>query len=118
MDELRVRIEVSLTDEGVLAAIDRTITVPPDYNPRDIEPFVQHEIDKAVTTMQQEAFGYSRSDRIIAQFDRRMQIIKRLLRIAPHDIRKRPIIKRVREVIDMDRGELFARYGHDENVEG
>ena len=115
MAELRVQIVVNL--DGDVWAYEHVVTVPPDYNRRDIEPFILHESDKAMTFLQREAFGYSRSERIIRQFDRRITVIKRLLRLAPHDIRKRPIIQRIREVIDMDQNELFARFGNDENVE-
>lgn len=109
MSTLRVTIVAMLDGEGW--EIDHVVTVPPDYNRRDIEPFVQHEIDKAVTQLQQEAFGFSRSERIIRQLDRRLNIVKALLRTAPHDIRKRPVVERIKEVIDMDGLELIARFG-------
>jgi hypothetical protein len=116
MSEFRVRITADIDGEGW--AGEHIVTVPPDYNRQDIEPFVLHELDKAMTALQREAFGYSRSERIIRQFDRRMTIIKALLIRAPHDVRKRPIITRIREVIDMDQDELFARYGNEQSVEG
>jgi len=45
-------------------------------------------------------------------------LIAALLRRAPHDIRKRPIVSRIREVIDMDGDELLARFGDRQSVEG
>lgn len=111
MAELRVRITVSL--EGDDWEAEHVVTMPPTYARQDIEPFILHETDRAMTAFQREHFGYSRSDLIIQQFDRRLSIIRRLLRLAPHDIRERPIVTRIREVIEMDRNELFARYGED-----
>lgn len=116
METLTVSIIVRLGGEEWVE--HHAVTVPPDYKRQDIEPFVQHEIDKAVTRLQRDAFGFARSERIIRQFDRRMEVIKRLLRLAPHDVRKRPIMGRIREVIDMDSAELFARFGDRESVEG
>jgi hypothetical protein len=115
MAELRVQIIITL--EGEAWEVEHVVPVPPDYKRQDIEPFVQHEMDKAMTALQREAFGYSRSERIIRQFDRRMTLIKALLRRAPHDIRRRPIVTRIREIIDMDQDELFARFGNEQNVE-
>lgn len=116
MAELRVRITINL--EGEIWAYEHVVTVPPDYKRQDIEPFILHESDKAMSAIQRESFGYSRSERIIRQFDRRMAVIKRLLRLAPHDVRRRPIITRIRDVIDMDQNELFARFGDEQSVEG
>lgn len=116
MAELHVSISIDL--DGEVWAYEHVVTVPPDYNRQDIEPFILHESDKAMSTLQREAFGYSRSERIIQQFDRRMVLIAALLRRAPHDVRKRPIIGRIREVIDLDQDELFARFGTAQNVEG
>jgi hypothetical protein len=114
MEALTVSITVRLGgDEWVE---NRIVPVPPDYQPRDIVPFIEHETDKALSALQREAFGYSRSERIIRQLDRRLTVIGRLLRMAPHDIRRRPVVERVREVIDMDSERLLAEYG-DENVE-
>jgi hypothetical protein len=115
MAELRVRILITL--DGDSWSKDHVVTVPPDYRRQDIEPFILHEADKAMSGIQRENFGYSRSERIIRQFDRRVEVIKRLLRLAPHDVRRRPIMGRIRDVIDMDQDELFARFGNDENVE-
>jgi hypothetical protein len=109
--ELRVRITVNL--DGDEWEHEHVVTVPPDYNRQDIEPFILHETDKAMSGLQRENFGYSRSEAIIEQFDLRMTIIKTLLRIAPHDVRNRPIVGRIRNVIDMDRDELFARFRND-----
>ena len=114
MAELRVIIGIEL--DGEAWTHHHVVTVPPDYRRQDIEPFILHEADKAMSEIQRDVFGYSRSERIIGQFDRRMTVIKALLRRAPHDIRRRPIIERVRDVIDMDQDELFARFGN-ENVE-
>jgi hypothetical protein len=114
MAQLRVHIVVEIDGEGWEG--EHLVTVPPDYNQRDIEPFVQHEMDKAMTALQRSAFGFSRSDQIIRQYDRRLTIVKRLLRLAPHDIRRRPVVERVKDVIDMDSAELFARFG-DERLE-
>jgi hypothetical protein len=115
LDTLVVRIDVQL--QGDQWTNVHTVPVPPDYRQQDIEPFIQHEMDKAVTALQVEAFGYARSARIIRQFNRRVVLIAALLRRAPHDVRNRPIIRRVREVIDMDQEELFARFGGDERLE-
>jgi hypothetical protein len=116
MAELRVTIIIDLDGETVTHR--HVVTVPPDYRQRDIEPFVLHESDKAMSAIQSENFGYSRSERIIRQFDRRMTLIAALLRRAPHDVRRRPIITRIREIIDMDQEELFARFGSEQSVEG
>jgi hypothetical protein len=116
MAQLRVRILIDL--DGEEWEHEHVVTVPPDYNRRDIEPFILHESDKAMSAIQRDNFGYSRSERIIRQFDRRVTLIAALLRRAPHDIRKRRVIARVREIIDMDQEELFARFGNFERVEG
>jgi hypothetical protein len=116
MAELRVRVAIDL--DGDAWAYEHVVTVPPDYRRQDIEPFILHESDKAMSALQREAFGYSRSERIIHQYDRRMTLILRLLRLAPHDVRRRPIMERIREVITMDREQLFARFGERESVEG
>ena len=116
MAELRVAILIEL--DGDAWTHEHVVTVPPDYNRRDIEPFILHEADKAMSAIQRDNFGYSRSERIIRQFDRRVAIITALLRRAPHDVRRRPIISRIREVIDMDQEELFARFGNLDSVEG
>jgi len=113
MAELRVSIGIEL--DGEVWVREHVVTVPPDYRRQDIEPFILHEADKAMTAIQRENFGYSRSESIIRQFNRRMILIAALLRRAPHDIRRRPIIERIRDVIDMDQEELFARFG-DESV--
>lgn len=113
MAELRVTITITIDGEGWRG--EHAVEVPPDYKRQDIEPFVLHESDKAMTALQREAFGYSRSERIIRQFDRRMEVIKRLLRLAPHDIRNRASLNRIRDVIEMDSERLFAQYG-DESV--
>jgi hypothetical protein len=111
MAELRVNIIVTIDGEGWEG--EHVVPVPPDYTAADIEPFVQHEMDKAVAALQREAFGEARSEEIIRQYDRRLVIIAALLRRAPHDVRNRAIVRRIREVIDMDREELFARFGRD-----
>lgn len=116
MAVLRVQITVRL--DGDEWGHEHVVVVPPDYGVQDMVPFIQHESDKALTELQRQAFGYSRSERIIRQFDRRITIIAALLRRAPHDVRKRRIIQRVREVIDMDQGALFARFGDEQSVEG
>lgn len=116
MSELRVGIVIDL--DGEKWAYEHVVQVPPDYTQREMVPFIQHESDKALTFLQRESFGYARSERIIRQFDRRVEIIKRLLRLAPHDVRRRPIITRIRDVIDMDQDELFARFGDRASVEG
>jgi len=116
MAELIVRIAISL--DGEVWAHEHNVTVPPDYNQRDIVPFILHESDKAMTAIQSDNFGYSRSERIIRQFDRRMVLIAALLRRLPHDVRKRPFVGRIREVMDMDQEELFARFGDRASVEG
>ena len=116
MAELRVVIGIEL--DGEVWAHTHVVTVPPDYNQRDIAPFIRHESDKAMSAIQRENFGYSRSEQIIRQFDRRMTLLKALLRRMPHDVRKRPIIGRMREIIEMDQDELFARFGTTESVEG
>jgi hypothetical protein len=115
MAELHVSISIDL--DGEVWAHEHVVTVPPDYNRRDIEPFILHESDKAMSALQRDNFGYSRSEQIIRQFNRRMVLIAALLRRAPHDVRKRPIIERVRQVIDMDQEELFARFGDDSVLE-
>jgi hypothetical protein len=115
MAELHIHIDANI-DGGDPWTLDRDVTVPPDYNRRDIEPFVQHELDKAMSELQREAFGFDRSEAIIRQYDRRMVLIAALLRAAPHDIRNRPIVQRIREVMDIGADELFARFG-DESVE-
>jgi hypothetical protein len=112
MAVLRVVITVAL--DGEVWEHEHTVIVPPDYKRQDIEPFVLHETDKAMSALQEENFGYSRSGEIIRQFDRRLTLVKALLRRAPHDVRKRPIIERIREVIDLDREQLYARYGREE----
>jgi hypothetical protein len=117
MANLRVVIGIELEGGGYWTH-EHIVTVPPDYRQRDIEPFILHESDKAMSAIQRDNFGYSRSERIIRQFDRRMVLIAALLRRAPHDVRKRPIITRVREIIDMDQDELFARFGDRQSVEG
>jgi hypothetical protein len=109
MSELRVSVAIDL--DGEVWAYEHVVTVPPDYQDQDIVPFIQHESDNALAILQRETFGYARSERIIRQFDRRMTVILRLLRLAPHDIRRRPIIQRIRSVIEMDQDELFARFG-------
>jgi hypothetical protein len=113
---LRVGIVIDL--DGEVWTHEHAVIVPPDYTQRDIIPFIQHESDKAMSAIQRDNFGYSRSERIIRQFDRRMVLIAALLRRAPHDVRRRPLITRIREIIDMDQEELFARFGNIESVEG
>lgn len=116
MAELRVSIVIDL--DGEVVTHRHVVTVPPDYRQQDIEPFILHESDKAMSAIQRDNFGYSRSERIIRQFDRRVALIKALLLRAPHDVRRRPIVNRIREVIDMDQEELFARFGNLDSVEG
>jgi len=116
MAELHVSISIDL--DGEVWAYEHVVTVPPDYNRQDIEPFILHESDKAMSAIQQENFGYSRSERIIHYLDRRVVLIAALLRRAPHDIRKRPIVGRIRDIIDMDGDELLARFGDRQSVEG
>jgi hypothetical protein len=113
--ELRIQIRVELGDDGV--GFDRVVEVPPDYRRQDIDPFIRHEMDKAVAAFQRESFGEARSAEIIEQFDRRISIIRRLLRLAPHPIRRSAVAERIREVIDLDRAQLYARFGR-EDVEG
>jgi hypothetical protein len=108
-DRLIVRILVSL--DGDEWHSEHIVRVPPDYRRQDIEPFVLHETDKAMSEFQSENFGYSRSERIIQQYDRRLVIIAAMLRRLPHGVRRQGFIQRIRDVIDMDGNELRARFG-------
>lgn len=116
MAELRIQIRVELDGEGV--GFNHVVEVPPDYGRQDIDPFIRHEMDKAVALFQRESFGEARSAEIIAQFDRRISLIRRLLRLAPHPIRRSRVAERIREIIDLDRAQLYARFGREENAEG
>ena len=112
MAELRVYILVTL--EGNEWGRELAVTVPPGYAEQDIQPFIRHEMDKAVATFQREAFGEARSAEIIEQFDRRISLIRRFLRLAPHSIRNAAVARRIKEVIEMDRAQLYARFGRED----
>lgn len=114
MAVLRVAISVSL--DGAEWDHDHLVIVPPDYRRQDIEPFIRHEMDKAVAEMQRREFGEARSAEIIEQFDRRLIVIRHLIKTAPHRIRTALTARRVLEVIDLDRDELFARFGRSEDT--
>jgi len=106
MAELRVRITVAIDEEGWEG--EHVVAVPPDYSYQDIQPFVLHEADKAMTAFQSEHFGRSRSAEIIRQFDRRLVLIRELLGSAPHGD---PVVARIRAIIDMDSEQLFTEFG-------
>jgi hypothetical protein len=109
---LHIGIVVSLDGEGWEHFHE--VDVPPGYAEQDIQPFIRHEMDKAVATFQREAFGEARSAEIIEQFDRRMSLIRRFLRLAPHSIRNAAVARRIKEVIEMDRAQLYARFGRED----
>jgi 5-methylthioribose kinase len=109
---LHIGIVVSL--DGESWEIFHEVNVPPSYTEQDIDPFIRHEMDKAVATLQREEFGEARSAEIIEQFDRRISLIRRFLRLAPHSIRNAAVARRIKEVIEMDRAQLYARFGRED----
>jgi len=112
MSVLHIGIVVSL--DGESWEIFHEVDVPPSYTEQDIDPFIRHEMDKAVAALQREEFGEARSAEIIEQFDRRISLIRRLLRLAPHSIRNAAVARRIKEVIEMDRAQLYARFGRED----
>jgi hypothetical protein len=111
MAELRIHIDIRLGGNHWEA--NDAILVPPTYAEQDFIPFIEHELEKAVVRLEREEFGYSREADIIDQYDRRLNIIRLMLHHAPHDLRNRPIFDKIREVIDLDADQLFARFGRE-----
>lgn len=70
---------------------DHHVPVPPGYAEQDIMPFVQHEMDRAVTALQREEFGYARSADIIHQYDLRMKLIENLVQHAPRNLSRKAL---------------------------
>lgn len=116
MADLHINIQVHIEQPGPNPRWNYSteVQIPPDYHDVDIEPFVLHEIDKAVTAHQREHFGESRSAEIIHQFDMRMRIIESLLKFAPHDLTRVALAAAILKVIHADREELFSTYARAE----
>jgi 5-methylthioribose kinase len=109
-----LHVGIVVTLDGESWEIFHEVDVPPSYTEQDIDPFIRHEMDKAVAALQREEFGEARSAEIIEQFDRRISLIRRLLRLAPHSIRNAAVARRIKEVIEMDRAQLYARFGRED----
>jgi 5-methylthioribose kinase len=109
-----LHVGIVVTLDGESWEIFHEVDVPPGYTEQDIDPFIRHEMDKAVAALQREEFGEARSAEIIEQFDRRISLIRRLLRLAPHSIRNAAVARRIKEVIEMDRAQLYARFGRED----
>jgi hypothetical protein len=118
VSELHVSIRVTLEQPGPNREweFDHSVIVPPAYPVDDehLEPFILHEIDKAVTLHQKEHHGYSRSSDIIAQYDRRLTVIQEMLENAPHSLRRAAVVLAVLRVMHMDADDLFEEFGRDD----
>jgi hypothetical protein len=116
MSDLHVRIRVVHEKPGFNDRWVHThsVVVPPDYTDADLEPFILHEMDKAVAGHQREHFERARSADIIAQYDRRMTVIEQMLANAPHNLRRAAVVLAVLRVMHMDADALFAEFGSEE----
>ena len=96
---------------------EREVDVPPDYTEQDILPFVRHELERAVTELEERDLGEARAATIIAAMDLRLRVINFLLNNAPHVVRGSPVAAIIHHVIDESNDELFAEYGDDDRME-
>lgn len=110
---LSIRIEVSLDQPGdnLEHALVAVIPVPPAYQEADILPFVRHELDRAVSRLQDEQLGGSRASAFLAAYELRMRVIRHLLNLAPRRRAVRALAERIREVADASNDELAERWG-------
>jgi len=112
MAELHIDIRVYIEEPGPNPHWNHSVevTIPPDYHDVDIEPFILHEMDKAVTEHQRQHFGEARSAEIIAQYDLRMHVIENLIKFAPRNQTRMALGGAIQAIMDLDREELFSRF--------
>lgn len=112
MADLRVNIEVDIEEPGPNQHWDfhSEVEVPPDYHDVDVEPFVRHQVERAVIAWEREAFGECRASDIVHQYDLRMRVIANLIKFAPHDLSRKALGDAIMKVIDEDNVPLIATY--------
>lgn len=89
---------------------EREVDLPPDYAEQDILPFVRHQLENAVTALEIRELGEARAAKIIAAYELRARVVRRLLRRAARDAASQELVARVHEVLDMDNDNLFATW--------
>jgi hypothetical protein len=114
MADLHIRLGLRLSQPGP----DRrwghevTIPVPPDYNERDLLPFVRHQLESAVTALEDADLGGARAAEIIAAYDLRARAIAFLLRTAGPRERNTPVAAAIRAVLEADNETIFALWAN------
>lgn len=113
--DLHIEIKVVIEQPGVNPrwAHVTEVPVPPAYSTdEEMQAFLRHELDRAMTAFQREEFGYSRSADIIHQFDLRMRVIENVIRYAANNTTRGALAAAILAVIHLDTGELIARYNN------
>lgn len=91
---------------------EREVEVPPGYAEQDIAPFVRHELERAVTALEERDLGEARAAKIIAAYELRARVLAFLLRRAARTREAQELVAKVRDVLDLDNDDLFAAWGN------
>jgi len=112
MTDLRVNIQVDLEEPGPNQHWEYTseVAVPPDYHDVDVEPFVRHQVERAVVAWEKEAFGECRAIDIIHQYEVRARVIANLIKFAPHDLSRKALGDAIMKVLDEANVPLITTY--------
>lgn len=108
--DIRVHIEQPGPNPSWRYSVE--IPIPPGYQEQDMEPFIRHELDRAVAALQEEEFGEARAARFVAAYELRMQVIRYLIRLAPRRREVLALASVIREIADLSNDELFERWEH------
>jgi len=110
---LSIEISLEIHQSGINPrwSHEREVPVPPAYTEEDLAPFIRHELERSVTALEEEKFGEARAAKIIAAYELRARMVRRLLRRAARDRETQELVARVRDLLELDNDDLFARYG-------
>jgi hypothetical protein len=109
-EDLHIHIDVHIGDERQWEH-DHHVPVPPAYTEQDIEPFVLHELDRAVHAHQTKHHGRSRMVDIIHQYELRSLAIENLIAHAPRSQSRAGLAALILAVVHADAEDLL-KYEH------
>lgn len=112
MADLRVTFEVDIEEDGPNQHWEyrAEVAMPPDYHDVDVEPFVRHQVERAVVAWEREAFGECRAIDIIHQYEVRTRVIENLIKFAPHDLSRKALGDAILAVLHSDNVPLITTY--------
>ena len=111
---LHIQLEAHIEQPGLNPQWEHEVEVPvpPDYVEQDIEPFVRHELERAVTTLEREQLGEARAAAFLEAYDLKMRVLRFLLITAPRERAVLQLAARIRELIELSNDDLHAQWGH------